>query len=231
MNVVAKSNLASKPKWKKTKIKIPGQSWAIKEKLDVVNAILADKRFTYAEKVAAVTMTMYFHNTASGDLHPSRQQVTERCGVTKHITISATKKMKRFGYLDYEQTSGGRNERNTYHLKKTVPQTVQNLHPLAEETVQNLHSPSAENARAAVQNLHSQIPLRSTTRREEVETSPSPRSEASVSQEKKINGLQGKLVEIHSPSPKAPLSGQFTDPKLAAVMVKYQRRRNEYEEG
>ena len=110
------------------RIKLPGQSWTIKEKLDVVNALCADRHFSHGEARASVTMVLYFHNTANGHLFPSRQQVSEQCGVNKDVVISATRKMKRFGYLHYDQSTGGRNERNTYYLKKLTPK-VASLHP------------------------------------------------------------------------------------------------------
>ena len=149
---------------KKSRIKIPGQSWSIKEKLDVVNALCADRRFSHGEARAAVTMVLYFHNTASGHLFPSREQVSEQCGVSKNIIISGTKKMERFGYLRYDKTSGGRNERNTYHLNKLTPkvvnlETVQKLNGIENETVQNLNRGGSETEHAGVQKLNTHIPL------------------------------------------------------------------------
>jgi hypothetical protein len=113
-----------KTKWKKAQAKIPGQSWTVKEKLDVVNAILADERFSHAEARAAATMVLYYHNTTSGELFPSRQQVAEHCHVGKRIVINTTRKMRSLGYVHYEQTTGGRNERNTYYLKKRCEQST-----------------------------------------------------------------------------------------------------------
>ena len=103
---------------KKPRVKIPSQSWSIKEKLDLVTVICADTRFSHGEVRAAVTMIIYFHNTQSGELFPSRAQVAEQACISKDVVINATRKMRRFGYLHYEQTCGGRNERNTYHLRK-----------------------------------------------------------------------------------------------------------------
>ena len=101
------------------RIKLPAQSWTIKEKLDVVNDLCADRRFSHGEARAAVTMVLYFHNTTTGELYPSRKQSAGALRrEQKEIVINATRKMKRFGYLHYEQTSGGHNERNTYHLLK-----------------------------------------------------------------------------------------------------------------
>ena len=129
-----------KPQWRK------GQSWTLKEKLDVVNAITADKRFTYAERVAAVTMITYFHNTTSDALFPSRQQVAQRCGAKKDIVISATSKMERFGYLTFDKSDGGRNKRNTYHLKKQSEKVT----VLETETVQRKDRGSPEKGLAEV---------------------------------------------------------------------------------
>jgi hypothetical protein len=175
------------------RIKLPGQSWTIKEKLDVVNALCADRHFSHGEARAAVTMVLYFHNTANGHLFPSREQILEQCGVSKNTIIGATRKMKRFGYLHYEQGSGGRNERNTYHLKKLTPkvvslhpETVQPLNGIESETVQPLNTGGSETEHAGVQNLNPHIPLESTTViREEREASPSPcNSRASASLKK-----------------------------------------------
>ena len=102
-------------------------------------------------------MVLYFHNTASGDLFPSRAQVSEQCGVTKPTVISATKKLKRFGYLHYEQSSGGRNERNTYHLKKLAPKVVE-LHPETVKTHDRLDSETVKKSRhGGWKNIHARV--------------------------------------------------------------------------
>ena len=62
----------------RSRIKLPAQSWTISEKLKVVNDLCADRRFTHGEARAAVTMVLYFHNTTSGELFPSRNQVREQ---------------------------------------------------------------------------------------------------------------------------------------------------------
>jgi hypothetical protein len=87
--VLTKQYVPPKRQTGNSKIEILGQGWNLTEKLDVLNAILSDKRFSYAERVAASTMIVHFHNTTSGDLFPSRKHVTERCGVKKGIAISA----------------------------------------------------------------------------------------------------------------------------------------------
>jgi hypothetical protein len=107
---MSKENLARPKRERKQKSKIAvqtSQSWTLKEKMDVANAILADHRLTYGEKCYLATMILYYHNTANGGLYPSRVQVTERCGVGRDVGIAATRKAKRHGYLDYEQSSGG----------------------------------------------------------------------------------------------------------------------------
>jgi hypothetical protein len=204
---VAKSKRARK----QFKPKIPGQSWTIKEKLDVVNALCADLHFSHAEARAAVTMVLYFHNTTNGDLFPSRAQVSEQCGVSKDIVISATRKMVRFGYLHYEQSSGGRNERNTYHLKKLAPkvvklhpETVETLDRIESETVEKIDSGGRENRLAPVENLDPQIPLEDYHLKKEGEASPSPCSgRASAPPEKKeeaFREVQGNVF----PKPQTP---------------------------
>ncbi len=174
---------------RKPSIKLPGQSWTIKEKLEVAIAILADRRFTYGEKVAALAMVLYYHNTTNGALHPSREHVTELFGVTRDVQIQATKKMKRFGYLHYEETSGGRNERNTYYLRKlsTIP-TVSK-----PETVEKVDTGCREVRHAGVEKVDTQIPLEDTTgRKEDGSALPLPRKgEASASpEEKEERGFQ-----------------------------------------
>src|SRR5262245_13126267 len=104
--------------WRKAKAKLPVQSWTLKEKLDVVTTLCADRRFSHAEARVGVTMILYFHNTQSGDLHPSRTQISEQACVTREVVINATKKMRRLGYLEYAESDGGCHHRNTYVLRK-----------------------------------------------------------------------------------------------------------------
>ena len=106
---------------KKAKIKIPSQSWSIKEKLDWVVAVLTDHRLTYATRVIGATMAVYFHNTQSGALHPSREQISEKTGAGRKKSLLATQSLRRFGYLTYDDSDGGCNHRNTYHLLKQSP--------------------------------------------------------------------------------------------------------------
>jgi hypothetical protein len=103
---------------RKAKFKVPGQSWSIKEKLDLVNAICSDPRFSHGEVRAAVVMVLYFHNTTSGELFPSREQVSEQACVGKEVVIAATRKLRRLGFLDYADSDGGCQHRNTYILRK-----------------------------------------------------------------------------------------------------------------
>ena len=106
---------------KKAKIRIPSQSWSIKEKLDWVVAVLTDHRLTYATRVIGATMAVYFHNTQSGALHPSREQISEKTGAGRKKSLLATQSLRRFGYLTYDDSDGGCNHRNTYHLLKQSP--------------------------------------------------------------------------------------------------------------
>ena len=107
--------------WKQPGTKLPAQSWTIKEKLDWVVAVLTDHRLTYATRVIGATMAVYFHNTQSGALHPSREQVTEKTGAERQKVRLATQALRRFGFLTYEDFNGGCNHRNTYHLLKQSP--------------------------------------------------------------------------------------------------------------
>jgi hypothetical protein len=141
-NAVANRRVTCKP-----------QSWTLQEKFDVVITILSDARFTYAEKVVAGIMITYFHNTTSGDLFPSRQQVVQRCGAKKDIVISATRKMECFGYLNVDKSNGGRCRRNTYHLKKRSEKVT----VLETETVQKKDWGSPQNGLAGVQKTDSHI--------------------------------------------------------------------------
>ena len=132
-------------------------------------------------------MVLYFHNTISGALHPSREQVMERCGVNKEVVIQATRKMRRFGYLHYEQTSGGHNERNTYHLLKRseIP------------TVERSGKPTLVVGKTDLQGVgktDSQIPLEDTTGKKDGSALPLPREgEASASpEEREKRGYQEK---------------------------------------
>jgi hypothetical protein len=70
--------------------------WNLEEKIQLVATITSDKRFTPTERAVAVAMISYFHNTTSGDLFPSLEQVAERCHCKKDRVISAIKKMERF---------------------------------------------------------------------------------------------------------------------------------------
>src|SRR5262245_51657218 len=68
---------------KQPRVKLPGQGWTIKEKLEVAIALLTDRRFTYAERIVALTKVLCFHNTTTGDLYPSRSQLMELCRVSR----------------------------------------------------------------------------------------------------------------------------------------------------
>jgi hypothetical protein len=108
------------------------RKWQLKEKLGLIDKISCDKRFTYAERVVAIAMVCHFHNSTNGRLFPSRAQICERTGTTKDVAIAATRKMKRFGYLDYKQSNGGCNQRNSYNLEKPVDnlaETVEKIDP------------------------------------------------------------------------------------------------------
>ena len=67
------------------------------------------------------TMAVYFHNTQSGALHPSREQISEKTGAGRKKSLLATQSLRRFGYLTYDDFDGGCNHRNTYHLLKQSP--------------------------------------------------------------------------------------------------------------
>jgi hypothetical protein len=153
---------------KPIRVKFPSVSWSIKEKMDLVTAICADKRFSHGEVRAAVAMIIYFHNTQSGALFPSRAQVAEQACVGKDVVINATRKMRRFDYLHYEQSHGGRNERNTYHLRKRS----ENPTVLKTETVVKSDTGGRKIRHARVVKSDSHIPLESTLRGKAL---PSPR--------------------------------------------------------
>jgi hypothetical protein len=209
------AEIAKRKRTGKHKFKLPNQSWTIKEKLDLVNALCADRHFSHGEARAAVTMVLYFHNTANGHLFPSRAQVCEQCGVNKDVVIAATRKMQRLGYLHYEQSSGGRNERNTYHLKKLAPKVVE-LHPetvgksdsLNINTVGKSDTGSPEIRHAGVGKSDTHIPFEDTTViREEGEASPLPcnsRASAPPEEKRKEEGIQGERVVISLPLPQSP---------------------------
>ena len=99
---------------KKAKIKIPGQSWSIKEKLDWVVAVRTDHRLTYATRVIGATMAVYFHNTQSGALYPSREQISEKTGAGARSLCSQRKASGRFGYPTYDDS--GRRLQSSQHL-------------------------------------------------------------------------------------------------------------------
>ena len=104
--------------FKEAKTAIKSKAWTLIEKVEIANAICSDLRFSHAEARAAVTMVLYFHNSTSGDLFPSRKQIMERSCVHKDTIIYATRKMRRLGYLTYEQSTGGFQKRNSYYLNK-----------------------------------------------------------------------------------------------------------------
>src|SRR5262245_61842223 len=123
--------------WRKAKAKIPGQSWTLKEKMDLVTTLCADNRLSHAEARVGVTMILYFHNTQTGDLHPSRAQISDQACVTREVATNATKKMRRLGYLEYDESDGGCHHRNTYVLKKlTVGNSDTELSKIPTPTVQ-----------------------------------------------------------------------------------------------
>jgi biotin operon repressor len=181
--------------------KLPGQSWTIKEKLDWVVAVLTDHRLTYATRVIGATMAVHFHNTQSGDLYPSRPQIGEKVGVHRSKIILATQSLRKHGYLTYEDSDGGCNHRNTYHLLKQS-EKVTVLHPNSAEkgTVNRTQKgtpPVPKRDAQGYAKRDAQLSLESTTCEKTPEALPLPRKgEASASVEKREEGLQcGALGE------------------------------------
>jgi hypothetical protein len=168
--------------WKKPKM--PGVSWTIKEKLDVVNAICSDRRFSHAEVRAAVVMVLYFHNTQSGELHPSRPEVSDRACVGKEIVINATKKMRRLDYMHYVESDGGCNHRNTYYLKK---QTVGNSDPQRSEKTT---PPVGKNDPQGSEKTTRNYPCKDITGKGEASPPTLKRVEASLKEEEASRGAQ-----------------------------------------
>jgi hypothetical protein len=133
----------------------------------------------------------YFHNTTNGDLYPSRQQIHDFCGVRKETIIATTRKMQRFGYLTFRQSNGGRNEKNTYYLRKNGHQkgTVSET-----ETVTKMGLPQSQKGDPRQsQKGDTQISIESILRGE---ASPSPcNGKASASQEKKMASIEEQVSE------------------------------------
>ena len=201
------------------KIPAPG-SWTLKEKVDIANALCADERFSHAETRAAVTMALYFHNSASGGLFPSRAQISERCRVTKEVTISATRKMKRFGYLNYEESNGGRNARNTYLLQKPQTETVGNSDSLQTETVGKTDTGGRKFRHAGVGKTDTQLPSEYTTTNKEGSATLAPLGgAASASPER--GAISGEPVVPLCPNPNAPPEGHSPE-KREELLAKFE---------
>jgi hypothetical protein len=179
-------------KFKRAAAAAARQSWSLIEKVEIANAICADVRFSHAEARACVVMILYFHNTTSGELFPSRKQIMERACVTKEVVIAATRKLRRLGFITYEESTGGFSRRNTYHLKKRseIPTLLtkkgQLSRPLGSEKLTHCGSEKLTH------NYPENLSL------EDSDGSPLPRKgEASPSQE----GFQGmQVAELVKPS-------------------------------
>jgi hypothetical protein len=189
-------------KFKRAATAVPRQSWSLVEKVEIANAICSDVRFTHGEARASVVMILYFHNTTSGELFPSRKQTMERACVNKEVVIAATRKMRRLGYITYDQSTGGFSRRNTYHLKKRseIPTLLTNngrkIRPQRSENP--THCESGNPTHNYPENLS----------REEGDASPSPRmGEASASQE----GFQGVQVAALVKPSEAEREAQIAD--------------------
>jgi hypothetical protein len=173
---------------RKPKIKLPGQSWSIKEKLDWLVAMLTDHRLTYATRVIGATMALYFHNTQSGALHPSREQISEKTGAGRKKSMLATQSLRRFRYLTYDDSDGGCNHRNTYQLLKQSPK-VEPLNRVGKDSVNRVEKDSltgSKKTHAGESKRLTQLPFEDTTYNETPESSPLPcDGKASASVEKK----------------------------------------------
>ena len=216
---------------KKAKIKIPGQSWSIKEKLDWVVAVLTDHRLTYATRVIGATMAVYFHNTQSGALHPSREQISEKTGAGRKKSLLATQSLRRFGYLTYDDSDGGCNHRNTYHLLKQSPKVE------ALTGSKKTHSTESLGLTNGVQKTHAgesggltQVPFESTSCEETPEALPLPRKgEASASVEKKEEAGRKEAVVLpfdSTPPPAKPfVISEEEKARRLAIVAEMKRNR------
>jgi hypothetical protein len=176
------------------KAKIPGISWSLTEKVNVVNAICSDPRFSHGEVRAAVVMVLYFHNSHSGELYPSRPQVSEQACVSRDTVIAATRKMRRLGFLHYEDSDGGCNHRNTYYLRKLTVEC-------SDGKPSSVPTPPVEPADARPSSQPTRnYPRKGITREEIPEALPLPRKgEASASVEKREEASSGaQVVKLHN---------------------------------
>ena len=82
-----------------------------------------DRLLTHADCRVAIAMLLYFHNSTSGALYPSRRQVAELLDMKVKTVRRATEKMKALKYLDYERGSGGRSRHNNYVFKRRTSGT------------------------------------------------------------------------------------------------------------
>jgi hypothetical protein len=213
--------------WRQAGAKLPAQSWTIKEKLDWIVAVITDHRLTYATRVVAVTMAVYFHNTQSGACHPSRPQIGEKAGVNRSKIILATQSLRRFGYLTYDDSDGGCNHRNTYHLLKQS-EKVTALEPNRAEKgtvnrTQKGTGPVPKRDAQGVPKRDAQLPLESTSCKETPEALPLPRDgEASASVEKEKEASKGETVVVSLPLPKTPHQpeGPISEEERARNMAK-----------
>jgi DNA-binding transcriptional MocR family regulator len=93
-------------------------SWTFEEKIALATAMCLDRRLTHADCRVAMAMLLYFQNSASGALFPSRRQVAEILDMRVKTVRRATENLKALGYLDYKRGSGGRSRHNNYVFKR-----------------------------------------------------------------------------------------------------------------
>ena len=155
-------------------------------------------------------MAVYFHNSQSGALHPSREQLREKTGAGREKVRFATQSLRKFGFLTYDNSDGGCNHRNTHHLlkqsSKVVNQTGTENVPLTGR--ENVPQRVSKTSTQGVSKTSTQLSLEDTSVREDREALPLPRKgEASASQEKKERATSKEAVVVPftpSPSPECP---------------------------
>lgn len=80
----------------------------------VYNALLADKHLTAGEKIVYSSISTFGGHQV---IHPTKEQLAERCGMDEKTVQRALKKLEEVGYLSIDYSTG-RGNANVYYLLK-----------------------------------------------------------------------------------------------------------------
>ncbi len=133
------------------------QPMKLLDKLQLMNALAP--RLTGNQFKVAHMLTLYFHNSKTGDCFPSYQQLADMSGTSRPTAVATIKKLQELAVIKVDGSNGGWNKRNTYHLIAEVAKSLieekvgqqNNNGRTADRRVQQVdhNVPSAEHERSA----------------------------------------------------------------------------------